>query len=136
MDIMFGNERYNRNNYNSKILKALGAKPVVYNVILSYVADNVYAGLFMSQLLYWHKKGKDPEYVYKTIEDFKNETWLSRSQQDIAIKIWKTLGILEVRVKGVPPKRHFKVKKEALFKLLSDTFQDPDLLDSLNLFAE
>jgi hypothetical protein len=136
MNIMFGNERYDRNNLNSKIIKAIGLKPIAYNVALAYIADNVYAGLFMSQLLYWHNKGSNPNFVYKTIQELQKETWLSRSQQDIAIRIWKRLGVLEVEVRGIPPKRHFKVKKDDLFKLISATFEDPDLLDSLNLFAE
>jgi hypothetical protein len=134
--IMFGNERYDRNNLNSRIIKAIGVKPVAYNVALSYIADNVYAGLFMSQLLYWHNKGSNPDFVYKTIYDFQQETWLSRSQQDIAIKIWKKLGVLEVEIKGIPPKRHFKTNRDVLFKIIADKFKDHDLLELLNIFAE
>lgn len=61
----------------------------------------------MAQLLYWWQKGSDKDWIYKTIKDIEEETALSRSEQDSAIKRLKQLGLIEVKLKKVPARRHF-----------------------------
>lgn len=99
---------------NKIVLDVLGTRPIAFNPLLSRVAKSVSAGLFMSQLLYWCGKGRKEGWVYKTIDEFEEETTLSREEQDNAIRKWKALNVLQVEVKGVPPKRHFKVDVDVL----------------------
>ncbi len=78
----------------------------------------VNAGVLLSQLLYWHGKGKKKPWTYKTIEEMRLETGLSLTQQKTAIKVLVKHGILETKLKGVPAKRHFKLDLEKLHEIL------------------
>lgn len=78
----------------------------------------VKAGLLLSQLLFWHGKGAKKPWTYKTIEELRLETGLSRTEQQTAIKALVRLGILELTLKGVPAKRHFKIDIGKLHELL------------------
>ena len=106
---------------NSFILQLFGEYPVAFNPLLARIVGNAGAGLFLSQMLYWCGKGYKGDWVYKTIEEMKEETCLSRSEQDRAIKKWKQLGVLDKKLRGVPPMRHFRVNITALVKLLDAT---------------
>lgn len=105
-------------NYNSQIIRWLSAHPIAFNPYIGKIAGSATAGLFLCQLLYWWGKGSSEGWIYKTIEEMQEETCLSRAEQDTAIKTWKKMGILEVKVAGIPPKRHFRIMTERLFKLL------------------
>lgn len=75
----------------------------------------------MSQLLYWSDKGiRKDGYIYKTIEEVREETALSRAEQDSAIKRCRQLKVLDVVLKGIPAKRHFKIDAERLIDLVAD----------------
>ncbi|MCF7834116.1 MAG: hypothetical protein K9L98_02040 [Candidatus Pacebacteria bacterium] len=111
------NKKLNK-NFNSLIIEKLGEKPIAFNPILARISNSSLAGLFLSQLLFWWHKGYDRDWIYKTIDEIKKETGMTRSEQDRAIKIWKELGILLVESRGMPRKRHFHIDKEKLFPLL------------------
>ncbi|MEI9966405.1 MAG: hypothetical protein WDN67_01970 [Candidatus Moraniibacteriota bacterium] len=98
-------------------MENLGVRPVGYNVVLARLSGKATHALFMSQLLYWHGKGRDKEWFYKTQKDFEEETGLNRSEQDRAIEFWKGLGVLKVKRKGIPQKRHFQVDVRKLTAL-------------------
>lgn len=111
-------ERFNKNN-NSLILQLLGEKAILFNASLGRLSKSATAGLFLSQLLYWDGKGKNPKKTYKTIADMEMETCLTRSEQDRAIKIWKEINVLEVELRGIPRRRYFHIDKDNLIKLLT-----------------
>lgn len=115
-------------NYNKRLLEALSAKPVVFNPVLARLTGSVKAGLLLSQLLYWWGKGQDPESIYKTIKEIKDETALSRSEQDGAIQKIKKLDLMKVELRGIPPRRHFKLNLQKISNLICR--------DSTNLFEE
>lgn len=96
----------------------LGAKPIVFNPDVARIVGSIKAGLFISQILYWSDKGKNPDWIYKTIQEFEEETTLTRREQDNAIKKLKALGILEVELRGNPAKRHFKVNEDEFFGMI------------------
>ncbi len=120
-------------NYNSLIIEILGAKPIAFNPILGRLAKSATAGLFLSQLLYWDNKGSDPDWTYKTIREIYQESCLTRSQQEKAIKIWKKLDVLEVELRGIPRKRYFHINKNKLVAILKSFINMPV---SANQFAE
>jgi len=109
-----------KKNVNSLIISLLKEKPIAFNPALGRIVDSATAGLFMSQLLYWWDKGYEKDCIFKTMEEFKKETCLTRSQQDTAIKRWKKLGILAVENKGIPQKRHFYLNIDKLIGLLEE----------------
>lgn len=111
-------------NVNSFVQWVSGARPISFNPALAWISKSPEAGLLLSQLLYWTGKGRKKGCVYKTIKEIKNETCLTRSKQERAIKIWEELGVLEVIPKGIPPTRHFYVNLYRLFQLLGCSEKD------------
>ena len=105
-------------NCNSMIIELLETKPIAFNPLLAKVSKSACAGLFMSQLLYWYGKGIKKDWVYKTIEEMTEETQLTRREQDTSIKKWKVLGVLNIKLMGIPAKRHFKIDIDKLIDLL------------------
>ena len=127
---MKNNKTYktNKTNYNKKLLEILGVRPVAFNPLLAKATGSVKAGLLLAQLLYWWQKGRDKDWIYKTIKEIKEETALSRNEQDGAIKRLKQLKVIEVKLKGVPAKRHFKLNLLKISNLVCGS--------STNLFEE
>lgn len=110
------------------IAKYFEKKPILYIAGLSIVFKSTNVGILLSQLLYWQDKGKRKDgWIYKTMEEMRLETGLSRNQQDTAIKKLKEMGILEVKLKQIPAKRHFRINMQQLYELL------PSLKASSNL---
>lgn len=103
---------------NKVVLNLLSARPIAFIPALGHLAKSANAGLFLSQILYWQGKGKNAKWSYHTIQQVYEETCLSRTEQDTAIKIWKKLGVLEQRNFQVPRKRHFRVDTKKLLELL------------------
>lgn len=93
---------------------------VYFNVGLAKLGGTVNAGLFLSQLLYWYDKGSNPHWIYKTIKEIHEETWLNRDAQKSAERTWVNLGILEVKRCGWQGKRHYKIQVEKLFHELEN----------------
>jgi hypothetical protein len=57
--------------------------------------------LFLSQLIYWSDKGSDPDWIYKTIPEWKEEISLSRYALDKARKFLVGKGVLECKVRKI-----------------------------------
>jgi hypothetical protein len=109
------------------IAKYFPRKPVLYIGGLGEVLG-VNTGVLLSQLLYWHGKGKARTgWVYKTAADIQAETGLTRSNQETAIAKLRKLKIIDYKLAQVPAKRHFKVNLEVLHSVL------PSLKESCKL---
>lgn len=106
------------NKYQRMVLDILGTRPIAFNPDLARALGSVTAGLFLCQILYWWRKGSNPEMFYKTVKEFEEETALSKSQQLNAQKICVGKGVLQVLYKGIPPKRHFKIDMQKILELL------------------
>lgn len=103
-------------------------RPIAYQPGLTLIFRSLQVGVFLSQLLYWNSKGSaNDRWIYKTVDDMREETGLSRSNQETAIKKLKNLGYLETKRAGIPAKRHFKLDINKLVKDL------PRLKESVGL---
>ena len=107
-------------NHQKELATFLGSRLVSYNVCLSKTLGSITASIFLNQLLYWFGKSIDPEWIYKRVEEFQEETGLTPDQQLSAQKRLVALGILEVKRKGVPPTRSFKINHKRLYELCSE----------------
>ena len=122
-------------SHNRLFIEILSERPIAFLPLLAKVAGSASSGLFMSQLLYWWGKGIKEGEIYKTIDEMEEETYLSRSEQDVAIRKWKELGVLEVRKAGIPPKRHFRINTEYLLQIASEAKGPSYLQKPANQFA-
>lgn len=116
-------------NLNSFIIDILREKPVAFNPALARMSKRAVAGLFLSQLLFWWEKGADKEWVYKTVDEMNKETLLTRREQERAVRIWKELRILEVQLRGLPRKRHFRIDVSQLITVLASQYGVNDTLN-------
>ncbi len=121
-------------NFNTLLLESLSIKPIGFNPLLAKLAGSATAGLFMSQLLYWWGKGDYEDWIYKTIDEVKKETCLTRSEQSRAIKRWVVLGVLKVKIAGIPARRFFQIDTKKLVTILKKISGVKS--DSTNLPAE
>ncbi len=116
--------RSRKDNFNTYIASDWGVKNrVLFNPKLGEISGSANAGLFLSQLLFWWGKGRNPNCIYKTVDEVKKEICLTRRQQEKAISIWKDLGVLTVKLRGTPPKRHFIINFEKLYNLAGFEFE-------------
>ncbi len=119
MSIFYERRKEMATTHQKELAAFLGSKLVSYNVYLSEALGSITASIFMNQLLYWSGKSRDPDWIYKTVVEFQEETGLSPDQQLSAQKRLVSLGILEVKRKGVPPKRCFKINQQRLYEVCS-----------------
>jgi hypothetical protein len=104
------------------VLGLLKDKPIAYHSDLSKSLNSVTAGLFLSQLLFWNNLSEDG-WIYRTQEQFFNETGLSRREQETARKKLRDVGILEEKYKGVPRKLYYKINEDKLLEILNSYYQ-------------
>jgi len=101
--------------------------------MLAKVLGGVKQAIFASQLLYWHGKGKRADgFIWKTQEEWTEETGLSPAEQRTARKRLVKMGILEEQLKGVPATLHYRLDLEILETFIS-SYQEPSQLDVKNL---
>ena len=103
--------------HQKEIDNLLDKKSMLYNSVLSKMLGSINDSIFLSQLLYWHGQGKDPDWTFKTVKECQKETGLSKSKQLTSQNRLIPSGILEVELRRSPPVRHFKVNIEKLHQL-------------------
>lgn len=94
-------------------------KPVAFNAGLAASLGSIEAAIIFGQLLFWEGHGRKKGWIYKTIEEMEFETGITRHKQDTAIRKLKSLELVEVKIMGIPGKRHFKLNKLLIDKWLS-----------------
>jgi hypothetical protein len=102
-------ETYGNDNIAAELLNIKG-KPVAYYPLFASVLKGVNPAIFICQFMYWHGKETDPEgWIYKTVEQIREETGLSKDEQQTARRILRMKGLLEEKKKGLPPVNHYRV---------------------------
>lgn len=104
-------------------------RPIAFHRVFAAIANSVNAGVMLSQAVYWSHRTKDPDgWFYKSQEEWFEETFLSRREQETARKKLIAIGVLEEKRSGLPARLFFRVKKEALEAILirfSSTAKSP-----------
>ena len=95
-------------------------------------------GELASEYEYWEAQGQITEdgYFYSTVENVKENTTLSDSQQRKAITSLKKKGVLDVKLKGIPAKRYFRINESALLELLNINSNNSQNVKSSSLKIE
>ena len=76
-------------------------------------------GELCSEYDYWIKREELQDgYFFSTVENIEENTTLNDYKQRKALKTLQQLKIVDVKVKGLPAKRYFKINEEQLLKLL------------------
>jgi hypothetical protein len=119
-----------RSDTANALIALLQDRPVAYHPMLAKILGGVKQAIFVSQLLYWHGKGIRPDgFIWKTREEFQEETGLTRYEQETARKHLRDLGVLEEKRKGVPGKMHYRLDTGKLGELIVE-HNESTMLDS------
>lgn len=114
------------------ILSLLGERPIAYHKPLIR-RFGLAPGVFLGQLLYWHGKGGEDGWIYKTQKEMEEETCLSRRSQETARKALTEAGVLEEELRGIPAQLYYRVKMTELAKSLDiSSLAEPSKLDCTN----
>ena len=123
-----------------KLIEAMNDQPIAFNKHYVFIGCGINGALMLSQLIYWTSRTKNKDgWIYKTHEEWTQETGLTRREQDTARKTLKTLGFLVEKKVGVPCKLHFRVERENLYKSLikySESLDSSQLHKSAKLDAQ
>lgn len=104
------------------LLEVVTSKPIAYYAAFANVGGGVTSGVFLSQLLYWTGKGKDPDgWIYKVQSEWTAETGLTRREQETARKRLRQVGILQEKRAGVPARLYYRVDLDKLIALLAQS---------------
>ncbi|WP_374663884.1 DNA-binding protein [Acinetobacter sp.] len=123
-----------------KLIEAMNDQPIAFNKHYVFIGCGINGALMLSQLVYWTSRTKNKDgWIYKTHEEWTQETGLTRREQDTARKTLKMLGFLVEKKVGVPCKLHFRVERENLYKSLikySESLDSSQLHNSAKLDAQ
>lgn len=82
--------------------------------------EAILIGELSSEQIYWEKRNELVDgFFYSTRENIEEQTMLSAHQQRIAIENLKKIGILEVKLFGMPQKAWYKIIEEGFVKTLN-----------------
>ncbi len=101
-------------------------RPIAFQRSFIRLEMGVTAALFLSQLTYWTNRTTDDGWVYKTQDEWEEETGLSRYEQEGARKKLRGLGVLLERKQGLPARLYYKIDNDVLCQLLTSAYKDAE----------
>lgn len=109
----------NDKEYSETIRKLLQSRTIAYRRDLADIVG-VLGAIMLSQAIYWAGKTKDPEgWFYKSRDEWKEETGLTRRNQETARKAFKKTGVVQEELRGNPARLYYRVD----FYKLADYFR-------------
>jgi len=111
---------YTTRKYHDPLDDALD-RPIAFNPAFKRITGSTVAALMLSQAWYWSKRTSDNDgWFYKTIEEWEEETGLTRSEQETARKHLKQF--MEVDLRGIPATLYYRLNKEEIYNSLGVQF--------------
>lgn len=99
-------------------LRAVG-RPIAYYPRLARHVGGINAALFLCQLIYWDEKAQDQQLgVYKTMDEWEQETGLSHKEQSNARKQLKARGLIIETRKRLQHRMYYKLDHDAFNQLI------------------
>jgi len=117
------NQPQNDKRVNTTLEQAIRAiltdRPIAYHPAIAEAVGSATAGIFLSQLLYWTPRAQDKDgWIYKTRDEIRQETALTRWEQEGARKVLRKAGVLKEKRQGIGNVLYYRVDIEALVRLL------------------
>lgn len=101
-------------------------RPIAYHRVLAEIAGSASGGVFLSQAIYWAKRATLPDgWFYKTSDQWFEETYLTRREQETVRKRLTALNILQEEKRGVPAKLHYRVNESELERYVLQRYDTP-----------
>lgn len=107
---------------NKEAILAFAERPIAFYPAFARIGGSVNAGVFLSQLFFWTGKGKKADgWIYKTRDEWTEETTLSRYEQEHARKLLRERGLIEERYAGIPRQLYYRLDMDRLTYALTVT---------------
>jgi hypothetical protein len=85
-------------------------RPIAFHRCFAALAGSALAGLMLSQAVYWSKRTRDNDgWFWKTQQEWHDETFMTRSEQETARKKLRDNGLIEEELRGLPARTHYRV---------------------------
>jgi hypothetical protein len=94
-------------------------RPIAFHRVFAQIGGGLVPGLFLSQLWYWHGRGSDPDWTHKTIDEWTEETGLSRKEQDRAKRELVGRGLISIEKRGVPCRCYFRLNMPEIIEKIA-----------------
>lgn len=105
-----------------QLIKSLLRSPIAFHRVFADIAGGACNGLFLSQLWYWSQRTDDPDgWIYKTQEEWTDETALSRREQETARKSLIAQRLLQEDRRGLPARLYYRLSIDTLQTRLSES---------------
>jgi len=101
-------------------------QPVAFHRIYATLGGGAAAGVFISQLMYWHEKMKKHHgkswdgWFYKNGIEWEEETGTTRHEREKTEKLLKGLKIIQIKKKGIPPTKNYRVNERLFNQAIDD----------------
>jgi len=120
-------------------LCAGAGRPVLLYPKVAEFAGGIPEGLFLAQLIYWQGKQKSKDgWIYKTQDDWEEETGLGRRSQQGARATLVQKGFIDEKYEGIPRQLYYKLKAEKVetaWKEWSAQYAPSEHTDAPNVHA-
>jgi hypothetical protein len=117
--------------YSRALAKEIGLAPAV---LLSEFVEKRHYHMGRGELIADPKHGND--WIYHTIEVVEERTGIHRKEQESALKKLSDLNFIEVKVFGLPARRHFRLNEEAILSYFSLSNKHSSLYKRTNCNGE
>ncbi len=117
----------------------LTQRVIAFHPVIAKITNDVKAALFFCQLMYWSDKGDDQRgWIWKTREQWQDETALTRREQETARGRLRKLDLIEEHRRGQPPLLYYRVKWRTLEVLLQAhvSMSENAILDGGNVHSK
>jgi hypothetical protein len=121
--------------YQSQIFQTIKSFAGEKNILavpksfIRFCDENLYTGLFLSQIIYLSDKGsREDGFIYKSNKEWKNDYFLSDYAIRQAKKYLEDKGIIEtklIKANGAPT-THYKLKKQKFTELFMEFLQNEE----------
>ncbi|EHD22095.1 MULTISPECIES: hypothetical protein [Brenneria] len=102
-------------------------RPIAFQRSFVRMGAGITGALLLSQLIYWTNRTGADGWIYKTQDEWEDETGLTRYEQEGARKKLRSLGVLIEQRKGVPAKLYYRVDVTVLYQLLGAANKDAEI---------
>ncbi|MEJ5226840.1 hypothetical protein [Thermodesulfovibrio sp.] len=113
----------------SVLIEVLSERVIAFHVAFKRITKNTNAALLLSQLLYWFKKVNFREF-FKTDREIMSETEMTQEELKHAKKHLRKLGLINVKIKGSPPRCYYTLDINRLIDEYKKSIQINNLVKS------
>lgn len=105
--------------YIENVLKVLNTTPITFPAVYIDITGSIKSAILFSRIMYWSEKTEQKEFC-KTDSNLREETYLTEKEFRHAKSTLKRLDLINIKIKGIPPKSYYSVNINILINELKN----------------